>query len=308
MAMTMNTVTFPTQVIMTAEEALWYEFDKPSASDLARYAMIAQQLEARKAAGVINGRDWTGVLVGAHDKTCICNGCVSNEIWASCAIECGLPSVNGRKLAYNTALPHQSANCPGNCKTHPLLDAAALEFREQEDCGNLWGDIAERDYIAARAAETPEQKRLREVEEAKEAAASDAAIVRYSVNKKADKWCARGSMKFRVPRPCKYESLFRARICASCESHVPEGQTHCTSRKGHQVCGEQLAGCWSHSKGQCIYVHPNEPQWADALSGVLCYDRERQIFHLRGDEPAPVVRDFRGLAAPQERPRPRSRW
>jgi len=287
---------------MTAAElAQWLELDTPSAADRARYAAIDALLTARKAAGVQNGRDWTGVLV-AHADNCICNGCVSDQIWKECAVACGLPSTSGRRiLVSNTALPHTSAQCAGKCRSHPLLDAAALAFRAQEDLGLLWGDIAELDHQAARARETPAQRIRRLEVEAAAAAASDAAIVRYSVNKKADKWCKGGDMKFRVPRCCKYESLFAERTCAGCGAKVPEGQTKCQAKKGHQVCGETLAGCWSHTKGQCIYVHPDEAQWNDAVSGALCYDRDAQRFFLRGEEPArpaaPSARDFSGLGS-----------
>jgi len=297
---------------MTAEElALWLELDTPSAADLARYAVYDAILAARKAEGVVNGRDWTGVLV-EHPENCIGNCCVSDALWKACARECGLPTGDEpkplRQLVVNTAIPHSSAQCPGLCRSHPLLNAGALAFRAQEDLGKTWGDIAEDDYLAERAAETPAQRDIRLKKEAVEEAAAAAGIVRYSVNKKAEKWCARGAMKFRVPRPCKYEALFAARTCAACESHVPIGQTTCQAKKGHGVCGETLAGCWSHSKGQCIYVHPDEEHWADACSGALCYDRERQVFHLRGEEVAPAARDFSALggrAAPRREERPR---
>lgn len=185
---------------------------------------------------------------------------------------------------------HSMAECGGFCREHPLMNAYVLSGRDRDDTGLSWGDQLEIDLRAARAAETPAQTAARLVKEAEAAAASLAGIIRYSTNKKADKWCAGGAMKFRVPRPCKYQSLFLARTCAACGTQVPEGQTNCQGDKGHgRVCGELLAGCWSHEKSHnCIYIHPDEPQWADALSGVLCYDRERQVFFKKG-EAAPAA-------------------
>ena len=73
-----------------------------------------------------------------------------------------------------------------------------------------------------------------------------------------------------------------------------------------RVCDQEFAGCWNHEQTRtCIYVHPDEPQWADACSGALCYDRQAQVFHLRGAEPAQVNR-FQA-AARQEGVRPQSR-
>ena len=219
------------------------------------------------------------------------------SIWACRHGQWIIPRV--RELS-ETDVKHEGSACPGHCLQHPLLTRSALAFRAQEDQGLSWGDIAEMDYRASLAAETPAQTAARLKKEEADEAAATAGIVRYSVNKKADKWCKGGEMKFRVPRPCKYQSLFLKRECAGCGAKVPEGQTRCTAKKGHTVCGEDLNGCWAHEKSHsCIYIHPDEPQWADALAGTLCYDRERQVFHLRGEgPPAPVAaatRDFRGL-------------
>lgn len=205
--------------------------------------------------------------------------------------------------------PHEGSKCPGNCKTHPLINAYTLQSRELEDQGLSWGDIAERDLAANRACETAQQTAERLKKEAEAEAASMAGLIGYSVNKKADKWCSKGGqMKFRVPRPCKYESLFLARTCAGCGSQVPEGQTKCPATKSFgRICGEELAGCWAHEKSHnCIYVHSDEPQWSDALSGLLCYDRDRQCFHKRGDVLPAQGRDFTGLSG-DKRSRPDSR-
>jgi len=103
-------------------------------------------------------------------------------------------------------------------------------------------------------------------------------------------------MKFRVPRPCKYATLYEQRICSDCGAKVPEGATVCKAMKGHRVCDQEFAGCWNHEQTQtCIYIHPDEPQWKDACSGALCYDRQASCFHLRGQE-LPQVNRFPTVA------------
>jgi hypothetical protein len=73
--------------------------------------------------------------------------------------------------------------------------------------------------------------------------------------------------------------------------------------KGHRVCDRDFAGCWNHEQTRtCIYVHPDEPQWADACSGALCYDRQAQAFHLRGAAP-PQTNRFVAVARQEERTR-----
>jgi hypothetical protein len=148
-----------------------------------------------------------------------------------------------------------------------------------------WADHADSYFASIRAAETPAQTARRLAAEKAREEASDAAIARYSVTKKTDKWCTKGGkMKFRVPRCCKYATLFEQRICAACQSHVPEGQTHCSSSSSGRRCGEKLAGCWSHIDSKtCIYVHPDEEQWEAACNGTLCYDRDRECFHLKSE-------------------------
>jgi len=180
-------------------------------------------------------------------------------------------------------LPHSGEQCPGNCKQHPLTDSLFLSIRNAMDAGLGMGDIVYNEVEQMIAQETPEQRAARLAADAAYDLASQKGIERYSVTKKAEKWCGKeGQMKFRVPRPCKYASLFLQRICAACESKVPEGQNCCSAGK----CREPLAGCWSHEHSQsCIYVHPDEPQWSTALNGTLDYDRAQQIFFLKGSKP-----------------------
>ena len=155
-----------------------------------------------------------------------------------------------------------------------------------------WGDEMYDAHMEMLRNETPEQKAKRLQAEAAADAKSHNGLVKFSVKRKEEKWCSKsGEMKFRVPKPCKYASLFAQRICAgpTCGKKVPEGQTKCS-------CGEILAGCWNHEKTHsCIYVHPDEPQWEDACSGALCFDRQQQVFHLR-TEPLAAVNRFLAVA------------
>lgn len=172
-----------------------------------------------------------------------------------------------------------------------------------------WGDLVLDEERAARAAETPQQKAKRLEAEAAADRQSHKEVVNFLVHRKEEKWTKNGEMKFRVPRPCKYATLFEQRICAGCSATVPQGQTHCQAKKGYGVCGQELAGCWNHeSTHTCIYIHPDEEQWAAACDGSLCYDRQAQCFHLRGAEPVAenrfvrVVRqDKMAQKAPQKR-------
>lgn len=280
--------------------------DAPTPKQIQQYTFLDWQRAIAREAGIVAGRDWTGALV-EHPTNCRGNCCVPETPRERAA-------ANGtRYIVESPDAPHNSAECPGHCFRHPLLIRSAIDFRTLEDSGLFWGDIAELDYQTLISTETPAQKAARARARAEEEAAAEAGVVRYSINKKADKWTKGGQMKFRVPRPCKYATLFNERKCAGCGARVPEGQAKCSAMKGHLVCGETLAGCWAHEKSHnCIYVHPDEPQWNDACSGALCYDREHSCFHLKGD--APPVRNFRGLAdrpqrqerQHQERQRPRN--
>jgi len=210
----------------------------------------------------------------------------------------------------DASAPHHHADCPGHCSQHPLTDEDALAISRRIRAGGpsctTWGDIMWEEEQAFLAAETPAQKLVRLAAEAEHERKGKQEIVKYLVHRKEEKWTKGGEMKFRVPRPCKYATLFEQRICSDCGAKVPEGQTVCKAMKGHRVCDRDFAGCWNHEQTRtCIYVHPDEPQWADACSGALCYDRQASCFHLRG-ETAPMANRFQA-AARQEGVRPQSR-
>ena len=206
--------------------------------------------------------------------------------------------------------PHHHTACPGHCAQHPLMDDEMLDIARRMRAGGpsctTWGDIMYEEEQAMLAAETPAQKAARLEAQVEHERKNKEGIVKYLVHRKEEKWTKGGEMKFRVPRPCKYATLYAERTCSDCGAKVPEGQTVCKAMKGHRVCDQEFAGCWNHEQTRtCIYVHPDEPQWADACSGALCYDRQAQCFHLRGAEPAQVNR-FQA-AARQEGVRPQSR-
>ena len=209
---------------------------------------------------------------------------------------------NKERVCYSAKnVKHSSACCPGDCPQHPLLCGVVLKMRDGMLNGvSQWGDELMNALAYALANETPAEREARLAYEAAQDEKSYNGIVTYSTKKKTDKWCTKnGAMKFRVPRPCKYASLFEQRICASekCGKKVPEGKTKCS-------CGEILAGCWSHEKTHsCIYVHPDEPQWSAACDGSLCFDREQQMFHLRTEPLAAANRFVQVAKNSKEEPR-----
>lgn len=191
--------------------------------------------------------------------------------------------------------PHHQDACPGHCAQHPLMVGEVLDMEMRSRAAGpsctTWGNMMWEDEQAFLAAETPEARQGRLEAEAEHDRKGKQAVVKYLVHRKEEKWTKGGEMKFRVPRPCKYATLYEKRICSDCGAKVPEGETVCKAMKGHRVCDQEFAGCWNHEQTHtCIYVHPDEPQWKDACSGALCYDRQAQCFHLRGAEPAQVNR------------------
>jgi hypothetical protein len=254
---------------------------------------------------------------GCHPQACLdtYNG---YTVW-----QCGHGSwfLKEEERIINRAEAHHHSDCPGHCAKHPLLTREVLEMTQRmRDAGpssTTWGDMQWEDELAERSRETPAQLATRLAAEAEHERKSKEGVVRYLVHRKEEKWTKGGEMKFRVPRPCKYATLYANRTCSDCGAQVPEGATVCKAMKGHRVCDQEFAGCWNHEQTKtCIYVHPDESQWEDACSGALCYDRQAQVFHLRGQEPPQVNRfaaaarqeGFRGPAGarpPRHEERPR---
>jgi hypothetical protein len=252
------------------------------------------------------GQEWDDGACGkCHPQECLdtYNG---YTVW-QCRHGSWFVEQEKRQVTVGTA--HDHDECLGNCATHPLLTDEVLEMtlrmRAAGPSTTTWGDMQYEDELAERRRETPAQTASRLAAEAEHERKSKQGVVNYLVHRKEEKWTKGGEMKFRVPRPCKYASLYAARTCSDCGAKVPEGATVCKAMKGHRVCDQEFAGCWNHEQTRtCIYIHPDEPQWADACSGALCYDRQAFCFHLRGQEP-PQTNRFAAVAR-QERPQRRA--
>ena len=148
-------------------------------------------------------------------------------------------------------------------------------------------------------------------------AADASRLIGTKVARKEEKWTNKGSMKFRVPRPCRYASLFEQRVCANCSAKLPAGSDTCSAtivmveeqERRHdgrmagtgkmvarlaaagaassRLCGEKLAGCWNHEQHHtCIYVHPDEPQWAAACAGTLDVRADNRLIFCMATDPA----------------------
>jgi hypothetical protein len=196
-------------------------------------------------------------------------------------------------------------------------ETAAACVRWLEHRGEAsFGDIVFLEDMRYYAAETPEQRASRKEALALRDAADEAKVIGCKVAAKEEKWTSKGAMKFRVPRPCRYATLFEKRICAGCSAQLPPGQNTCSAivvrveeqeRRhdgrmagtgkmvsrlakpgdlGARPCGEILAGCWNHEQHRtCIYVHPDEPQWSAACAGTLRVKADnRLVFCMAGEE------------------------
>lgn len=211
---------------------------------------------------------------------------------------------------------HDWLQCPGSCAQHPLMTAGVLQLVHAGRMGLSWGEIAQQEWDEMLATETEEQRAKRLAADAARAEAQHQACITYSTNKKVTKWCSGGSRKFRVPRVCRYDQLFRENKCARCEKPCADGK--CSDER----CGEAMAGCWAHdvfmccngcpppvgdvtaeemkrgcptcggaTDSCCIYVHADEPQYPMAVAGTLLFDRDANQFYLRGEpRPAPLPR------------------
>ena len=164
-----------------------------------------------------------------------------------------------------------------------------------ENCVALWGDQMYDAHMEMLRNETPEERAARLKAEAAADEKMYDGVVNFSMERKNRKW----GMKWRIAKPCKYATLFAKRICARCEKHVPEGEDTCSGTAEKPHLPEKLAGCWSHTKKECIYIHPDEPWYADACAGILDYDRkgideekgwEEWRFFRKGDVPPTVSR------------------
>ena len=196
---------------------------------------------------------------------------------------------------------HTGRECLGNCDEHPLVvgDVGCMLILENAGFQGVFWRVAADDEEEVERLESADARAAREAKERDErVAAAEAA----NVARKAERW----GMKFRVPKPCKYASFFVKRACVACQeagihSIVPEGQADCRAvipahtRKNHmgdtyqvaaRVCGAPLSGCHNHETHTCIYVHPDEPQWADACSGRLDTRFDNRLVFCLATDPA----------------------
>ena len=207
---------------------------------------------------------------------------------------------------------HESRDCLGNCEEHPLVtgDFAVMWILENAaGHSGLWGRMTVDEDLEIAEAETPEARAARE-----EAEAAKRQI--EGVQKKAARWTSDGeAMKFRVPKPCRYASFFSKRLCVECDkegvrSVIPEGDDVCRAVIPSQVrknnigdlyttearyCGAELSGCHNHETGTCIYVHPDEREWADACSGRLDTRFDNRLVFCLATDPA-AMRNHRDAA------------
>lgn len=173
----------------------------------------------------------------------------------------------------------------------------------------LWGRMTVDEDLEREEAETPEERAAREEAEAAKRQAE-------GVQKKAARWTSDGeAVKFRVPKPCRYASFFSKRLCVECDkegvrSVIPEGDDVCRAVIPSQVrknnigdlyttearyCGAPLSGCHNHETKTCIYVHPDEREWADACSGRLDTRFDNRLVFCLATDPA-AMRNHREAA------------
>jgi hypothetical protein len=242
------------------------------------------------------------------------NGGLHGCRWAAIHGEAttGCPCPDGLCGNHRAPPGHESRHCLGNCEEHPLVtgDFAVMWILENA-AGNseLWGRITVDEDLEREEAETPEERAARE-----EAEATKRQVA--AIQKKAARWTSDGEvMKFRVPKPCRYASFFSKRLCVECDkegvrSVIPEGDDVCRAvipsqtRKNNigdlytteaRYCGAPLSGCHNHETGTCIYVHPDEREWADACSGRLDTRFDNRLVFCLATDPA-AMRNHRDAA------------
>ena len=199
------------------------------------------------------------------------------ECYSRCDAAFALSTRSDGRMVWECMCGNWMAPLPNTMSTPSFFtDGVMQELFMAEKTGRLWGDIILDWEDAERAKETSEQKAARLAESILQDQKMMDGLIDYSVAKKTERWCDKtGEMKFRVPRPCKYETLF--------------------------LEGREDKGCWMHSKGEpCIYIHPDQEQWNDAVAGRLCYDRDSQAFYLKG-QPTPKPSKARLLELEKER-------
>jgi len=194
--------------------------EEPTAEQRALWDRIGASWTAAKAAGVQNGRDWTGVLV-EHDANCICNGCVSEELWMACKKECETPTPFGQRYG------------------------AAYQAEAERFSAGEWWSIFGAELMAAENASAAHYH----ANKARIDAESAAAIAAFDRREKAARVAIRegasrtrhGPVEIRrLAQPCKF--LY-----------------NCQGTPARPTTMHVSTECWSHETGVCPWAHPAMP-------------------------------------------------
>jgi hypothetical protein len=212
-----------------------YESDEPTPAQRARWAVADAALAERRNMGIVDGRDWTGVLV-EHQTNCRCNGCV--------------PEV--------PADPRESEDY---LRCQSLFGTDQAEFMIQSRAGMSWYDIFfpggyDPEWDAMMVAYTA-TKAEREAESERTIAAFRQKLIEEKVATEARRNLKRGDAVEKKACPC-------ARLY-SCVGDKSTGGAKPTTR---HVSSE----CWSHERvcpqtgklltpHKCPWLHPGEPGW-----------------------------------------------
>ena len=228
-----------------AEYDSGYESDEPTPAQRARWAEVDAALAERRKLGIVDGRDWTGVLV---EHPANCRGC------------CCVP--------YVAPEPRQSEDY---LRCQSLFGTEQAEYMLQSRAGVSWYDMffpggydpewdammeayrATRDAVpeevrAARA----EAERLAEIQKRKEEKAADEAKMRLS----------REQLKSGL------KMVKNGRLCTRLYSCVGDKASGGARPTTMHVSSE----CWSHERvdpitgalltpHKCPFLHPGEPGW-----------------------------------------------
>ena len=193
--------------------------DEPTPEQRALWAKIDAALEERKAAGIQNGRDWTGALV-QHANNCICNACVPNAVWAECKTAC-MQTPFGRRFG------------------------AAYQAEAERFSAGEWWSIFGADLRAAENAEVAHYQANKARIDAESAAAAAAFDRRTKVERVAIREGAtrtrNGPVEIRrLAQPCKF--LY-----------------NCQGTPARPTTLHVSTECWSHETGVCPWAHPAMP-------------------------------------------------
>lgn len=152
-----------------------------------------------------------------------------------------------------------------------ILSGGSMDLHVANSLGLLWGDIVCAWEEQNLKMETPEQTAARLARKLKEVEESQKSLVDFHVHKFKDIYCDRqGELKKRQLRTCKWfcgcscdrgdctNNGGRARLLSSCKKVVGKAFP---GGKGW------APGCQAHLKHACPFIHPDEPEWKEIISG-----------------------------------------